>query len=448
MDAKQKEAIGLKKFSIISPVINGQVDSNIEYFNKVASQPIEMPFIGVRKYAAKTLQSWLAEYRRYGLDGLVREYRSDKGKSRKINSELGDKIIESRKANPGMPVTVLYELLVSEGAIDPTTISRPTLYRYVEDLNIKGVFKEQADDKESRRFSHEHVGDLWQADVLYGPQIKIGGKNLTTYLHMIIDDCSRYPVYSQFYLSQNFETLRHCFKEAVLRRGVPRLMYTDNGKIYRSQQFEFICASLGCTLLHSQPFVPQGRGKVERMFKTVRMRFLSGLDTSGISSLDELNTRYFKWLEEDYIRKSHNALNGMSPHDILMSQLSHIKLITDRSLLDEIFLCRVSRKIQHDATIQINNILYETDPAYAGQRMELRYEPDWVGDETKSLPIFLDGKKIGAAKMVRFHDNAHAKRKFPGNRKNHRKERQTGEGQNTISFSSMMKVGGEGARDV
>jgi hypothetical protein len=34
-------------------------------------------------------------------------------------------------------------------------------------------------------------------------------------------------VHSQFYLSQNFETLRHCFKEAVLRRGVPRLMYTD-----------------------------------------------------------------------------------------------------------------------------------------------------------------------------------------------------------------------------
>jgi len=80
---------------------------------------------------------------------------------------------------------------------------------------------------------------------------------------MFIDDASRYPVYSQFYLSQNFETLRHCFKEAVLRRGIPRLVYTDNGKIYRSQQFEYICASLGATLLHSQPFEPQGRGYVK-----------------------------------------------------------------------------------------------------------------------------------------------------------------------------------------
>lgn len=448
MDAKQREAIGLKKFSIISPVINGQVDSNIEYFSKVASEPIDMPVLGIRRYAVKTLQSWLADYRRYGLDGLVREYRSDKGKSRKISAELSDKIIEARKASPGMPVTVLYERLISDGVIDPGAISRPTLYRYIEDMNIKGIFKDQADEKEVRRFNYEHVGDLYQADVLYGPQIKIGGKNLTTYLHMIIDDCSRYPVYSQFYLSQNFETLRHCFKEAVLRRGVPRLMYTDNGKIYRSQQFEFICASLGCTLLHSQPFVPQGRGKVERMFRTVRMRFLSGLDPSSIGSLDELNMRYFKWLEEDYVRKGHSSLGNMSPHDVLMSQVGHLRLITDRVLLDEAFLYRISRKIQHDATVQIDNILYETDQAFAGQRMELRYEPDWIGDETKALPIFQDGRKIGDAKMVRFHDNARAKRKFPGNRRDHGKTQPAAGSHNTISFSSMMKDGQEGSTDV
>jgi hypothetical protein len=147
MDAKQREAIGLKKFSIISPVINWQVDSNIEYFSKVASEPIDMPVLGIRRYAVKTLQSWLADYRRYGLDGLVREYRSDKGKSRKISAELGDKIIEARKANPGMPVTVLYERLISDGVIDPATISRPTLYRYIEDMNIKGILKDQADKK-------------------------------------------------------------------------------------------------------------------------------------------------------------------------------------------------------------------------------------------------------------------------------------------------------------
>ena len=438
MNEDQREAIALKKFSVISPVLNGQVKNNLEYFKEAAQTPIEMPYLGVRKYSVKTLQWWLCEYRRYGFSGLVKDQRSDKGKRRKISADLGRKIVDTRKNNPAMPVTVLYEKLISDGIIDPIELSRPTLYRYLEDMNIQGAFKDDLPEKESRRFSHEHVGDLYQADVLYGPYIKINGKNHATYLHMILDDCSRYPMYSQFYLSQNYETLRHCFKEAVLRRGVPRLMYTDNGKIYRSQQFEFICASLGCTLLHSKPFVPEGRGKVERMFRTVRERFLSTVDGGSIRSLDELNQRYFKWLEEDYVRKVHSSLSGMSPHDVLMSQVNRLKLVSDVKTVDEIFLYRVSRKVAHDATLKLDGILYETDAALAGKRFEIRYEPDWIGNENKSLPIYNDGKQIGEARMVRFHDNAHAKRKDV---KDIRRFTEIPAPVHTISFSEMMKEG-------
>lgn len=227
MDDKTRNSIALKKFSIIGPVLNGQVDNNAEYFRRVASSPIEMPYYGMRNYSYKTLESWLCDYNKYGLDGLVRSYRNDKGKSRKISSELGDEILARKKSNPRMPITVLYEQMVSEGLIDPLSISRPTVYRYIEDLSLAGEFKNNSENPESLRFSHEHVGDLWQGDVMYGPYISIGRKKVQAYLHMFIDDASRYPVYSQFYLSQNFETLRHCFKEAVLRRGVPRLVYTD-----------------------------------------------------------------------------------------------------------------------------------------------------------------------------------------------------------------------------
>jgi len=417
MDDKTKKAIALKKFSIISPILNGQVPNNAEYFRHISSKPIDMPYYGARNYSYKTLESWLCDYNRCGIEGLIRGCRSDKGKHRKISAELGQEIISRRKANLRVPITMLYEQLVGEGLIDPLNISRPTLYRYIEDLSIAGEFVNATEKPESLRFSHEHVGDLWQGDVMYGPYITVGKKKVQTYLHLFIDDASRYPVYSQFYLSQNFETLRHCFREAVLRRGTPRLVYTDNGKIYRSQQFEYICASLGCTLLHSQPFEPQGRGKVERIFGTVRMRFLSTLDPHTIKDLDALNQRYFKWLEEDYIRKAHAGLNGQSPHDAFMSQVSNLKLVSDINYINESFLIRITRKIQHDATTQINNILYETDSRFAGKRVEIRYEPDWINDATKTLPIYQDGKKIGEARIVRFHDNAHAMRKFKGNRR-------------------------------
>ena len=416
MDDKTKNAIALKKFSIIGPVLNGQVNNNTEYFKQVASSPIEMPYYGARNYSYKTLESWLCDYNKRGLDGLVRGCRSDKGKSRKISAEIGEEILNMRKSNPRIPVSVLYEQLVLEGIIDPSSISRPTVYRYIEDLSLSGELRD--DEKaESLRFSHEHVGDLWQGDVMYGPYITIGKKKVQTYLHMFIDDASRYPVYSQFYLSQNFETLRHCFKEAVLRRGVPKLVYTDNGKIYRSQQFEYICASLGSTLLHSQPFVPQGRGKVERMFNTVRMRFLSIINPCELKDLDDLNQRYFKWLEDDYKRKSHKGLNGLTPHDVFMSQIYNVNLVTNIDRINENFLLRITRKIQPDATTQIQNILYETDAKFCGKRVEIRYEPEWLSDITKSIYIYEDGKKVGEAKIVRFHDNAHVLRRFKGNRR-------------------------------
>ena len=446
MDEKTKNAIALKKFSILSPVLNGQVPNNTEYFKQVAASPIDMPYYGMRNYSYKTLESWLCDYNKKGLEGLIRGTRSDKGKSRKITMELGEEIAKRVKANAKVPVTMLYEQMVSDDLINPLNISRSTVYRYIEDLSLAGELKDNSENPEILRFAHEHVGDLWQGDVMYGYHITVGKRKVQTYLHMFIDDASRYPVYTQFYLSQNFETLRHCFKEAVLRRGIPKLVYTDNGKIYRSQQFEYICASLGCTLLHSQPFVPRGRGKVERMFHTVRMRFLSTLDPTTIKDLDDLNQRYFKWLEDDYKRKAHSGLNGLSPHDVLMSQVTKLNLTTDIIRINENFLLRVTRKVQGDATIQIDNILYETDARFAGRRMEIRYEPEWLKDMTKTLPLYEDGKKVGEAKMVRFHDNAHAVRRFKGNRRKSDNPKSdesssvldTPAAKNSISFSDMM----------
>ncbi len=148
------------------------------------------------------------------------------------------------------------------------------------------------------------------------------------------------------------------------------------------------------------------------------MRFLSTLDPSTIIDLDDLNQRYFKWLEDDYKRKSHKGLNGLSPpHDVLMSQISKLNLVTDINRINEHFLLRITRKIQPDATTQIQNILYETDSRFSGKRVEIRYEPEWLNDITKELPIYEDGKRVGEAKVVRFHDNAHAMRKFKGNRR-------------------------------
>ncbi len=53
LSSKLKEEIALKKFSLISPVINGQVENQKEYFQQLCSKPIELPHYGTRFYSPK-----------------------------------------------------------------------------------------------------------------------------------------------------------------------------------------------------------------------------------------------------------------------------------------------------------------------------------------------------------------------------------------------------------
>jgi len=58
------------------------------------------------------------------------------------------------------------------------------------------------------------------------------------------------------------------FITASLR--LPLRLYIDNAKIYRSPQLARIGASLGTLIIHSRPYQPEGRGKIERFFRTSR----------------------------------------------------------------------------------------------------------------------------------------------------------------------------------
>ena len=52
---------------------------------------------------------------------------------------------------------MLYDQLVSDGSIDPKDVSRPTLYRYIEDLSLTGELKNDEENPKSLRFSHDYV---------------------------------------------------------------------------------------------------------------------------------------------------------------------------------------------------------------------------------------------------------------------------------------------------
>lgn len=400
MQEKDREKVALFRYGLIAPILNGQVANQKEFLAEITGKTHQVPYYGAKEFTPKTLACWLLAYRRAGFDGLKPKPRSDRGQSRKITRDQEEHLLDLRNRHRDMPVSVFYDRLVDQGEIMPKQVSYATVYRIIKKHGMLG--KESIKSPDRKRFAYDTVNTLWQGDMSVGPYLLVNGRKLRTFLFAFIDDCSRLVPFAQFFFSEKFESLRTVFKEALIRRGIPRIVYVDNGKIYRSDTFHIACASLGIALTHTQPYDAASKGKIERFFGTVKTRFMPLLKEQPVSSIDELNRRFWLWLEEDYHRKVHASL-GMSPLDMFLSRASRIRMVNDPASLDPLFLKREQRKVKHDATISVENRLYEVPPRFIGQKIEVRFDENGVY-------VYEDGLAVASAVPVNFADNAKVKR--------------------------------------
>lgn len=403
MTEKEREQMALFRYGLIAPILNNQVESRKDYLAEICSRIHQVPCYGPKEYTPKTVECWLLAYRRYGFDGLKPKPRSDHGQFRAISSELKEKVLDLRREKMNLSVTLFREQMILNGDILPSDMSYSTLYRFLKKEGLTG--KEKRRDPDRKRFCYDKVNMLWQGDLAVGPYLKAEGKKTRTYLFAFIDDCSRLVPYAEFVTTEKFGALKNVFSEALLKRGIPKMLYVDNGKIYRSDQLQLACASLGITLIHTKPYDPASKGKIERFFRTVRQRFFVQLTDETLSSLDNLNIFFLKWLETDYNRRFHSAVE-MPPLDKFMSQASEVKTVNDPNLLEEIFLKKEYRRVKHDGTISVKNKLFEVSAPLIGQRIEVRFNPD-IPEE---VFVYKEGKLLEQAKPVNFSDNAKVKR--------------------------------------
>jgi putative transposase len=416
MDEALREKIALFRYGLIAPLLNEQVDRE-RYLAGQSAKKHDVPHYGEKTYASKTILEWLLLYRRQGFEGLKPGRRSDRGQLRTLSKDQQDFVLAQRKERLWMPVSVFYDQLIEQGEVFPKEVSYSTVHRFLKRHDLLG--KETPKTPERKRFAHDRVNVLWQTDMSEGPRLRIDGKTIRTYLIAFIDDCSRLVPFAMFVPSEKFDGLRTVLKEALIRRGIPKMIYTDNGKIFRSDILQFACAGLGIQLLHTRAYDPQAKGKIERMFRTCKTRFYTLLKAHPVSSLQELNERFWQWLEEDYHRKPHASLDGKMPLEVYLSQVDSVRTVDEPAALHAWFLKRAFRKVKHDATFSLENRLYEAPDIYAGRRVEIRYDESGVH-------LYEEGKAVAQAMEVRFRDNAHVKRR-----------------RSLLSFQAMQEKGGE-----
>ena len=221
--------------------------------------------------------------------------------------------------------------------------------------------------KDRRRFAFDKANELWMSDVMHGPSVFADGKRKRkTYLIATLDDATRVVPYAAFAMHENTAAFLPVLQTAILRRGIPKRLYVDNGSAYRSQHLALVCAKLGITLIHARPYQPQGKGKQERWFRTVRMQLLPMLTQDDFKSLEALNSRLWSWVEAEYHMSPHKGLDGITPFDRWATAADDVTLPGPERDLDELFLFELNRKVQSDRTISLHGAVYELDACLVG----------------------------------------------------------------------------------
>jgi transposase InsO family protein len=397
MEKDIRERIALKRYQIISPVLAEPARAQNEYFRKQARREHDFPRYGRRKVGVSTMKSWLRKYRKKGFEGLKPKNRSDMGRPRRLDEETLKAIEVKCKAFSYWSVQKLYEDLRDQGLLGDPPVHYNTLLRTVKE---KGWLTPKARTDLRKAYEVDNVNDLWVCDFMHGPKVKTGKRRNKAILCAIIDDHSRMVVGHAFSASETISALTLVLKEAFLGYGIPKRLYVDNGPSFSSELLARSCSLAGISLIHSKPYDSPSRGKVERLFRTIRDRFLSGVQ-EGIT-LQELNEAFWLWLQEDYHHKFHGGIS-QRPIDRYSASVDRVPIRRiSKAELDEIFLVRHERVVNNDATISFKGAQYEVPAAYIRQRIEIRHPVD----DPEDLYLYDNGVRVCKIKLVDKKENA------------------------------------------
>jgi len=393
MDAKA-EKIALFRYGLIAPLVletlpRGELTRRAE---EIAARNYDIPQSRRTSLSVDTLLDWALRYRRGGFAALAPQARRDRGQSRALTPQLAELIERLKRENPHRSATTLLRelALVSNGG----SVAPATLYRFLKQrgLTARQLLAPPARKKFEAQFSNQ----LWQSDMLFGPYVqRAGGGRIQAFLYAILDDGSRLIPHAQFYLHPGLDAFLDCLRQALAARGVPIRLYVDNAKVYRSLQLARIAASIGILITHTPPYQPEGRGKIERFFRTTREQFLANLDPRRTLSLPELNERLWAWIEQSYHVSEHSGL-GTTPLLRWQRDIEHVRQLPPSTDLRRLFFYRFARVVRRDSTFLLCQRFDEAPPHLAGQTIEVRFDPL----DLSQVEIYFQGQAQGTARVV------------------------------------------------
>lgn len=165
------------------------------------------------------------------------------------------------------------------------------------------------------RFEKPAANDLWQMDFKGRVRMKRG-----SWCHplTIIDDHSRYSLCLQACENERGTTVKPLLEKAFQLYGLPLAFYVDNGSPWGGGvpgQWTALgvwLLKLGIEVIHSRPYHPQGRGKIERFHRSLKAEVF---EMRSFTNFAQLQRRFDQWRMLYNTERPHEGLDMSVPAD-------------------------------------------------------------------------------------------------------------------------------------
>jgi putative transposase len=404
MGEKIREEIARFRYSLIGPIVsrtNLSHGEKYEMLRKIARGEYNIPYSTRRKVGLRTLERYLDLYEKGKLKALEPGFRQ---RARRIPAQYMEEAVNLRRENMHRSIESIISMLEKSGRVPQGILKRSTVYDYFVKL---GIARKQTVAKETyRKYGASYRGEILQGDVhhtMYLPDPVREGYKRQVYLYGWLDDFTRL-FYGEFYWAEKLPALENTLKKWLIKYGCVENIYCDNGSVYSSYHLKNICGRLGINLLHTRPYKPQGRGKLEKAFQLVESSFKSEaillVKDGRIKTLDDLNSYFTAWLDKFYNQRIHSSTK-QKPMAMWETGKNELKKLSLNEIY-EAFLYEDEKSVSKTGIIRVETNEYEVESFLASKKIQVRYDPY---DLSGGVQVYYEGKRYQDAvpAVVRRH---------------------------------------------
>ena len=362
---------------LIAPALEAEGEGVAAALRESASEPHRNPAGREVRVSLATLWTWLAAYRQGGLLALRPKARKDKGQLRGFPAAVLAAALRLRQENIHRSTRTVIDILVRKHIVARGQVARSTLDRHLDRAGYSRKRQGTLAQATFRRIQTMRPFELLVGDFHHGPYVRVGPDEQAkrALFGGFIDHYSRFIVEGRYYLTEDFAALRFGFRRLLAVHGLPETLYLDNGSAFHGNRFHAACDALGLRLVHSKPYVAEGRGVIERFNRTLKEGFESEVRIrETLPTLDELNAWFDAWLAERYHRDVHSE-TGQFPEERFGREAAG-RPAPAMDLVEEFLRLREPRVVHRKwSIVEVAGQRYAVNAALRGRTVQVLYDP-------------------------------------------------------------------------